>query len=417
MTIDISHHPCFNEKIRHKYGRIHLPVAPKCNIQCNFCNRKYDCVNESRPGVTSGILSPYQALYYLEESLKKDSSLSVVGIAGPGDPFANGEKTMSTLRLVRKKFPAMILCVATNGLDILPFVDELAALEVSHISITVNALENEIGKNIYSWVRYNKKMYRGRDAASVLLERQLEAIKEIKRSGITVKINTIIIPGVNTGHISDVAKKMSELGVDIFNCLPLCRNPDTPFEHIAEPDKALIESIRKEAKAYIPQMHHCTRCRADAAGLLGEDNIGETIGRVQNCASLPLNPYEKSPYVAVTSREGALVNQHLGEAHRFFIYDKKDECFELIDERIAPHPGTGERWENLAEILGDCAAVLTSRAGDSPRKILEKKNIRVLAFEGIIEEGLEAVYEGRSDEYFKKFKPCVKSFCNSSSCS
>jgi len=37
-----SAHPCFNEKAHFSTARIHLPVAPKCNIQCNFCNRKID---------------------------------------------------------------------------------------------------------------------------------------------------------------------------------------------------------------------------------------------------------------------------------------------------------------------------------------------------------------------------------------
>lgn len=55
---DISKHPCFNPAVKGQFGRVHLPVAPKCNIKCNFCNRKYDCINESRPGVTSNVLTP-----------------------------------------------------------------------------------------------------------------------------------------------------------------------------------------------------------------------------------------------------------------------------------------------------------------------------------------------------------------------
>ena len=38
--IDFSNHPCFSKDAHKKYGRIHLPVAPRCNMQCNFCNRK-----------------------------------------------------------------------------------------------------------------------------------------------------------------------------------------------------------------------------------------------------------------------------------------------------------------------------------------------------------------------------------------
>ena len=38
----ILEHPCFQEKCHGQFGRIHLPVAPKCTIQCAFCDRKYD---------------------------------------------------------------------------------------------------------------------------------------------------------------------------------------------------------------------------------------------------------------------------------------------------------------------------------------------------------------------------------------
>lgn len=58
----IENHPCYSEKAHHRFARIHLAVAPACNIQCNYCNRKYDCSNESRPGVTSERLTPEQAL-------------------------------------------------------------------------------------------------------------------------------------------------------------------------------------------------------------------------------------------------------------------------------------------------------------------------------------------------------------------
>ena len=105
--MDLSNHPCFNAKVRGKFGRVHLPVAPRCNIQCNYCDRKYDCVNESRPGVTSAVLTPRQAMTYLDFVLEKVENISVVGIAGPGDPFANPEETMETLRLVREKYPGV----------------------------------------------------------------------------------------------------------------------------------------------------------------------------------------------------------------------------------------------------------------------------------------------------------------------
>ncbi|MGA3007680.1 MAG: nitrogen fixation protein NifB, partial [Opitutaceae bacterium] len=38
VRLDFSKHPCFNKASHHAHGRIHLPVAPRCNLQCNFCN-------------------------------------------------------------------------------------------------------------------------------------------------------------------------------------------------------------------------------------------------------------------------------------------------------------------------------------------------------------------------------------------
>jgi nitrogen fixation protein NifB len=64
-----STHPCFSKEAHHKFGRIHLPVAPACNIQCRYCIREYDCANESRPGITSRVLKPHEALERVEAVL------------------------------------------------------------------------------------------------------------------------------------------------------------------------------------------------------------------------------------------------------------------------------------------------------------------------------------------------------------
>ena len=165
---DYEKHPCFNPEAKGKYGRVHLPVAPKCNIKCNFCDRKYDCVNESRPGVTSTVLTPEQAGIYMARILEKEPRISVAGIAGPGDPFANGPETIATLRTIRKNHPEAILCVSSNGMGIFPYIKALADIKVSHVTITVCAVDPEIGKKIYRWVRDGKVVYRGLQAATLL---------------------------------------------------------------------------------------------------------------------------------------------------------------------------------------------------------------------------------------------------------
>jgi nitrogen fixation protein NifB len=393
--LDITNHPCFNEKVKGKCGRVHLPVAPQCNIKCNYCNRKYDCVNESRPGVSSAVLDPEQAVAYLERVLERAPHITVAGIAGPGDAFADPEQTLEALRLIRERFPEIILCLATNGLNLYPYVAELAALQVSHVTVTVNAIDPEIGGRIYAWARDGKIIYRGVKAAELLLQRQLEGIVALKKHGIVVKVNTIVIPGINDHHVEAVAKKMAELGVDIHNCMKMYPNAGTPFEDVPEPTAEMMTALQTEAEKYVPQMKHCTRCRADAVGLLEDDKSEEFRGCLSECSSSFSMQTVGRPYVAVASLEGILVNQHLGEADRFQIWSPGDGGFELIEERPAPPKGNGiDRWLNLAESLKDCRAVLVSAMGETPSQVLSENGILPVEMNGFIKLGLEAIYNG-----------------------
>jgi nitrogen fixation protein NifB len=394
MPLDLSRHPCFNEAARKTAARIHLPVAPLCNIQCKYCKRGYDCVNESRPGVCSAILSPGQALAYLEQMVERDPRITVVGIAGPGDPFANSQVTLETLRLVRARFPEMLLCVASNGLNVAAHADELAALAVSHVTLTVNAVDASIGEKIYAWIRDDRRVYRGRVAAQRLLDRQIDSIRALKARNIVVKINGIIVPGVNDMHLAEVARRTAELGADIINCVPLYSVEGTEFAAIESPSAERVADIRDQAARFLPIMTHCTRCRADAAGLLGEPLGVEVVASLRHCARMPLNPREERPYVAVATAEGVLVNQHLGEAEELAIYGPGDNGFRRVECRPAPPPGGGDkRWLALAETLKDCRALLVSSAGGSPRNVLAAQGIKVVMMEGLLEEGLEAIYQ------------------------
>ncbi|MBN2531110.1 MAG: radical SAM protein [Deltaproteobacteria bacterium] len=406
--MDIRNHPCFNGEAKTKYGRVHLPVAPKCNIQCNFCNKKYDCVSESRPGVSSAVLTPGQSVAYLEDLLAQKPNISVVGIAGPGDPFANADKTMETLRRVREIFHNMLLCVATNGLEIEPYIDELVELDVSHITITVNAIDPEVARNIYSWVRFEKHRYIGVEAAKVLLAQQHKAISKLVKTDTIVKVNTVVIPGVNDHHIKDIGNYLLDMGVDMQNCMAFHPVEKTKFENIQEPDPLLMAQVRLTASGYVEQMTHCQRCRADAAGLLGEGCSSGTSDMLEKYSKLPVNPDEYRPYVAVVSNEGMLVNRHLGEADEFLIYEEKNGEISLVEKRQAPMPGGGDsRWENVAGILNDCKSLLVKDAGPKPASILDANGIKLLRMEGMIDDILPVLFEGKDlRKYFKteKFK-------------
>ena len=261
-------HPCFFAEARGRYGRIHLPVAPACNIQCAYCRRDHDCVHENRPGVTAGVLSPEAALDRLERALFKMPELAVAGIAGPGDAFCDPELTLETFERIRQKNLDIALCVSSNGLNVKDHIPRLVELGVQFVTITVNAGDAHIGALLVETVRKGTLNIGGRAAAQLLIDRQMEAIAALKAVHITVKVNSVVVPGINEAHLPHLAKKMRHLGVDLMNLLPLIPVQGTALAGLAPPPAARMRKLRQKAGAFVPQMYHCARCRSDALGLL-----------------------------------------------------------------------------------------------------------------------------------------------------
>lgn len=266
----LQNHPCYNKDAAANWGRLHLPVAPNCNIQCNYCNRKYDCANENRPGVTQHVYTPQEAAAFVHKVFDARKDISVVGIAGPGDPMCDADKTLETFRLVKNDFPHVMLCLSSNGLAVPDYIDEIVDLGITHVTITANAIDPEIAKYVYSMVRYDGTIYKGIDGARILLERQAESIRKLKEKNIIVKINTVVVPDVNMDHVPDIAKQAEAWGVDLMNCIAMIPVHDTAFENHCGPTSEEIDNMRKFIGHYVPQMTHCKRCRADAIGRLCE---------------------------------------------------------------------------------------------------------------------------------------------------
>jgi nitrogen fixation protein NifB len=264
----VKTHPCFSAEAHHRFGRIHLPVAPACNIQCRYCVRKYDCANESRPGITSRVLAPWEALERVEAFVERNDRVTVVGIAGPGDPLAN-DATFETLRLINRQFPDLTLCVSTNGLALPDRLGDLVKAGVKSLTVTINAVSPAVAERIYAWVLYRGKRLTGIRAAETLVRNQWHGLTNAIEAGLVVKVNAVLIPGVNDAELPRVAKWAGTLGADIMNVLPLI--PQAAFARLTRPSYEALRIKREELQPFIPQMSHCRQCRADACGTLGED--------------------------------------------------------------------------------------------------------------------------------------------------
>jgi nitrogen fixation protein NifB len=251
-----------------RFGSIHLPVAPACNIQCRYCIRKYDCANESRPGITSTVVKPHEALERVRVMLDRNDNLTVVEIVGPGDPLAN-YATFETMAMVHREFPDLTLCISTNGLCLRDRLEDLMRVGVKSISITINALTHMVAEKLYSHVSYRGKTLSGRDAAKQLVINQQRGLINAIDAGFMVKVNTIYIPGVNDAEIPLIAWFAGIKGADIMNVMPLI--PQAEFERIQGPSLKMMAKMRSECGLHIEQMTDCRQRPPDASGTLIED--------------------------------------------------------------------------------------------------------------------------------------------------
>lgn len=264
-----TQHPCFSNEAHFKYGRVHLPVALKCNIHCRYCEITIGC-GEGRPGVAEEIPSPSKALEVLRNAVKQHYPLTVVAVAGPGEPLAN-RQTFEVLEMAKEEFPHLIRCIATNGLALCDHAELLERLGINTVTVTVNAISPKIGAKIYEYVKINGKRYFGEEAAEVLINRQQQGIREVVSRGMVVKVNTVLIPGINGDHIIEIARKYSEIGVNIMNIMALI--PVGKFAEMRPPTCDELSSARAACERYIEQFKMCKQCRADACGIPGMEHV------------------------------------------------------------------------------------------------------------------------------------------------
>ncbi|MDR2644200.1 MAG: radical SAM protein [Planctomycetaceae bacterium] len=273
ITKPSQKHPCFNSNAHGQFGRIHLPVSYACNIQCRFCVRSRND-SEQRPGVTKKILTPTQSLKIVDRALRLCPEITVVGIAGPGDALAN-DVALNTFDLIHKKYPDLIMCLSTNGLCLPDYVDSLPDVGVRTITVTINAVKPEIISKIVSHIFWDNKKIVGESMGKILIERQLKGIQLAAKIGLTVKVNTVLIPEINDFHIADVAYAACKAGATIFNIIPLI--PQGEFANTTPPNCNALQKAKSAATQYLEVFEHCKHCRADACGIPGVNEFSTQI--------------------------------------------------------------------------------------------------------------------------------------------
>ena len=426
----VQDHPCYSEDAHHYFARMHVAVAPACNIQCHYCNRKYDCANESRPGVVSELLTPDQAVKKTLAVAATIPQMTVLGIAGPGDPLANPARTFETFRQLAAKAPDIKLCVSTNGLALPDHVEELSKHNIDHVTITINCVDPDVGAKIYPWIFWQNRRIHGREAAAILIERQQQGLEMLVAKGILVKVNSVLIPGVNDEHLKEVSKIVKAKGAFLHNVMPLIAEAEhgTFYGIMGQrsPNPAELKNLQDACEGDMNMMRHCRQCRADAVGLLGEDRGDEfTMDKIEamdidyeaamavraelrakvtaeleakrqkpKAAHAPAAPQvvqfmprQKTPagraVLMAVAGKGGLVAVHFGHAKEFLVYEASAAGAKFVGHRKAEQYCAGDETcgdgesvlDRTIKALEGCEVVLCSKIGFEPWGNLEAAGI------------------------------------------
>jgi len=166
--------------------------------------------------------------------------------------------------------------MSTNGLLLPKYADKLAELGVNSVTVTINAIDPDIAVDIYSFIKYEGKVYKGYEAVEILIKNQLDGVEKAAANGLVVKVNSVLIPGLNDEHIVEIAKEVKKRGAALMNVLPLI--PLAKMKHYSRPDCSMMEKVREEVEEIIPVFRACTQCRADAYGIPGKKSEDHHLG-------------------------------------------------------------------------------------------------------------------------------------------
>ncbi len=306
------------------------------------------------------------------------------------------------------------------------YIDRIKQLNIDHVTITLNTIDPEIGAQIYSWVHYKRKRYRGVEGAKILLEKQMEALQALKEADILCKVNSVMIPGINDQHLVEVNKFIREHGAFLHNIMPLISAPEhgTHFGLTGQRGPTLpeVKQVQDECSGNMKMMRHCRQCRADAVGLLGEDRSQEFTKdkflemtseysleqrqevhdgiekfkeelKVAKEKAKSGQTVANSPkiLVAVATKGGGLVNQHFGHAKEFQIYEVDGNEVRFISHRKIDQycqGGYGEEAtsDHIIKAIADCKAVLVSKIGNCPKEKLHAAGIQTVEAYDVIEK-------------------------------
>ncbi|MDR3089337.1 MAG: hypothetical protein LBU39_05930 [Desulfobulbaceae bacterium] len=334
---------------------------------------RYAALGESAMETAAGLTETMAALRRFVEG----RAAITIQLRGPGDPLADGERTVAAVAALGQEFPQARLALTSMGFAATEFAGPLAQAGLDGFLQEISAPDADNMATVYRWIRPGKKTMALAKAAQLAFAAQAEAVAAFRAAGVAVAGYCRIFPGTNDENMPEIAARAAELGLARL---------------YVEPD--LRDAVSGVGSAVI------ARAKAACEGRIAMEIVNSfpCPNAVSATSTSPWAAGRSSERdkVAVASGDGMSVDTHLGQAQEFLIYGpREDGLICLLGRRQAPQAGGGDdRWRRLATTLRDCFLVLVSAAGQRPRHELAAQGIQVVVSDEEISGLVDAVYGG-----------------------
>ena len=82
----------------------------------------------------------------------------------------------------------------------------------------------------------------------------MDGVEKAAKNGMVVKVNSVLIPGLNDEHIVEIAKEVKKRGASLMNVLPLI--PLNKMKIYERPGCSMMEKVQKKLKKLFLYLEH-----------------------------------------------------------------------------------------------------------------------------------------------------------------
>jgi cyclic pyranopterin phosphate synthase len=182
--------PLLKDKFQRRIRKLRVSLLDRCNFRCKYCMPENAVFASAKD-----MLSADELLNILTPLVRM--GIEQIRLTG-GEPTLRRDLIQITERI--SELPLQSLGLTTNGFALKKFLPELRETRCQHLNISLDSLRPNVFKEVARFDGY---------------EATLDAIFSAKEMGFKVKINTVVMRGVNDNEIGDFVEFATKYGIEV----------------------------------------------------------------------------------------------------------------------------------------------------------------------------------------------------------